>query len=273
MTMEEKTQLSDAEWRARLTPEQYAVLRQKGTERAFTGAYTDTKMPGRVPLRRLRDGAVSLRGEVRLGLRLAELRRAGLARERRHARRHEPRDDPHRGDLRCLRRPSRPRLPGRPRPRRAAVLHQLLRARARAAAYSASYGDPFLRAARIPKRELGSPPALRTGSPGSVRAAVVRRLIRCGCLLAVRGVGRSVRARRSSPAFGVPLLEAASCRGEVLVDLSVQARDLLAELEQLEVEPTIRITDVLGLRRDRHRGPALGARHEGGVGERCRHRL
>ena len=45
MTME-KTHLTDAEWRARLTPEQYAVLREKGTERAFTGAYTDTKTPG-----------------------------------------------------------------------------------------------------------------------------------------------------------------------------------------------------------------------------------
>jgi peptide-methionine (R)-S-oxide reductase len=42
----EKTHLTDAEWRARLTPEQYAVLREKGTERAFTGAYTDTKTPG-----------------------------------------------------------------------------------------------------------------------------------------------------------------------------------------------------------------------------------
>ena len=35
----EKTIKSDAEWRQTLTPEQYAVLRQKGTERAGTGKY------------------------------------------------------------------------------------------------------------------------------------------------------------------------------------------------------------------------------------------
>jgi peptide-methionine (R)-S-oxide reductase len=32
---------SDEEWRQQLTPEQYAVLRQGGTERAFTGKYVD----------------------------------------------------------------------------------------------------------------------------------------------------------------------------------------------------------------------------------------
>ena len=37
---------TDEEWRRRLTAEQYAVLRQAGTERAFTGAYTDTEDPG-----------------------------------------------------------------------------------------------------------------------------------------------------------------------------------------------------------------------------------
>jgi peptide-methionine (R)-S-oxide reductase len=37
---------SEQEWSQELTPEEYAVLRQAGTERPFTGEYTDTKTEG-----------------------------------------------------------------------------------------------------------------------------------------------------------------------------------------------------------------------------------
>lgn len=39
-------QKSDAEWQALLTPEEYRITRLKGTERAFTGAYWNTKLAG-----------------------------------------------------------------------------------------------------------------------------------------------------------------------------------------------------------------------------------
>jgi peptide-methionine (R)-S-oxide reductase len=42
----DKVNRSEAEWREQLSPDEYQVLRQAGTERPFTGEYTDTETRG-----------------------------------------------------------------------------------------------------------------------------------------------------------------------------------------------------------------------------------
>jgi len=41
-----KIEMTDAQWRERLSPEEYRITREQGTERAFTGLYVDTKTEG-----------------------------------------------------------------------------------------------------------------------------------------------------------------------------------------------------------------------------------
>ncbi len=44
--MAEKVRNSDPEWRKQLTPEQFRVARERGTEKRFSGQYNDCKTPG-----------------------------------------------------------------------------------------------------------------------------------------------------------------------------------------------------------------------------------
>jgi peptide-methionine (R)-S-oxide reductase len=44
--MADKIEKPEAEWARELTPEEYRILRQKGTERAFTGKFWNSKEPG-----------------------------------------------------------------------------------------------------------------------------------------------------------------------------------------------------------------------------------
>ena len=71
--------LSDEEWKKRLSPEEYEVLRRHGTERPFTGCFLGHEGPRHVRLRRLRQPALPLRREVRVRHRLALVHRARSA--------------------------------------------------------------------------------------------------------------------------------------------------------------------------------------------------
>ncbi len=104
--MSEKT-FSDDELRERLTPEQYAVTQQAGTEGAFTGVYWDCHDTGTYRCVVCDTALFDSDDQIRVRHGLAQLLPGGGRRRRRRAQRHLPRHGPHRGGLRHLRRPPR----------------------------------------------------------------------------------------------------------------------------------------------------------------------
>ena len=116
-------QKTDAEWRDTLSPEQYTVLREHGTERAFTSPLNNEKRPGTFVCAGCRQRLFSSDTKYRQRHRMAEFLQAARGR-RRHQHRSELLRGAHRSALCALRRTPGARVPRWSASHRRALLHE-----------------------------------------------------------------------------------------------------------------------------------------------------
>ena len=127
-----KVEKSEAEWRAELTPMQYAVLREKATERPFSGEYEHEQRVGTYVCAGCGQTLFESDAKFNSGCGWPSFTQPAL-----EGHIDEERDISHgmiRTEVLCstLQRPSRPCVRGWPRPDRIALLHQFSRAEAAA---------------------------------------------------------------------------------------------------------------------------------------------
>ncbi len=123
--MTEKLEKTEQEWREELAPERFHILREKGTEPPFTGAYTYSKDDGVYRCGACGNELFSSDAKFDSGTGWPSFTEPAFADA---VELHEDRSlGMTRTEVTCapLRQPPGPRVPGRPGPRRPALLHQL----------------------------------------------------------------------------------------------------------------------------------------------------
>ena len=126
----EKVKKSEQEWRKELTPEQYEVVRNKGTEAPFTSELNDVKEPGQFVCVACGQPLFDSEHKFDSGTGWPSFDRPMDDENGRDGGRQQPLHEAHRGALLTLRRAPGARLRRRPgRDDRPALLHQRLRPR------------------------------------------------------------------------------------------------------------------------------------------------